>query len=227
MPMVPEIAVALFAVAKVGAIILPLFSGYGAAAVASRLHDAQAKFLITADGFFRRGEHVPVKQTADEALQQTPFVEHVVVFRRTGQDIPWQRGRDLWWEEVRRSTTALATERTDTEDPLMVIYTSGTTGKPKGILHTHCGFPIKAAQDMLHGLDVHREDCVYWVTDMGWMLGPWEVFGVVLSRCHDGFLRRRSRLSRRGPVVAARAKPWRNDSWRLTDTRAVAHAPRR
>jgi acetyl-CoA synthetase len=181
MPMVPEIAVALFAIAKLGGIILPLFSGYGSAAVASRLIDAAAKFLITADGFYRRGEIVPLKQVADEALRQTPSVERVVVLRRTRHGAPWQPDRDLWWDEVARSDgSELPTEQTEAEDPLMVIYTSGTTGKPKGILHTHCGFPIKAAQDMLHGLDVHDTDRVYWVTDMGWMMGPWEVFGVAL-----------------------------------------------
>jgi acetyl-CoA synthetase len=181
MPMVPEIAVAVLAVAKVGAVILPLFSGFGAGAVAARLADAEARVLITADGFYRRGEVVSLKQTADEALLQALSVKDVLVLRRTGKDINWHTGRDLWWHEVMGGETVGAeTEKTEAEDPLMIIYTSGTTGKPKGVLHSHCGFPIKAAQDMVHGLDVGESDRLYWVTDMGWMMGPWEVFGTTL-----------------------------------------------
>ena len=180
MPMVPEIAVAVLAVAKVGAVILPLFSGFGAGAVAARLADAEARVLITADGFYRRGDVVPLKQTADEALLQAASVKHVLVLRRTGKEINWHAGRDLWWHEMVRGKTDAETEKTEAEDPLMIIYTSGTTGKPKGVLHSHCGFPIKAAQDMVHGLDVGESDRLYWVTDMGWMMGPWEVFGTTL-----------------------------------------------
>ncbi len=181
MPMVPENAEALFAVAKIGAIVLPLFSGFGPGAVAARLSDAGAKVLITADGFYRRGETVALKQVADEALLKAPGVEHALVLRRTGKPVPWRAGRDRdWGDAVRAQSPDAATERTDAEDPLMIIYTSGTTGKPKGALHAHCGFPIKAAQDMICGLDVHSADRLYWVTDMGWMMGPWEVFGATL-----------------------------------------------
>ena len=181
MPMVPEIAIALFAVAKIGAIVLPLFSGYGAEAVAARLADAGAKALMTADGFYRRGEVVRLKEVADEAVIKVPSVERVVVLRRVGRDVPWHARRDCWWHELVAGEAADdATERTEAEDPVMIIYTSGTTGKPKGALHTHCGFPVKAAQDMVHGLDVHEFDTLYWVTDMGWMMGPWELFGATL-----------------------------------------------
>ena len=181
MPMMPETVVALFATAKLGGIILPLFSGYGAASVAERLRDSGAKFLFTVDGFYRRGQMVLLKPVADEALSAAPGVEHTLVFKRLGISIPWNAKRDRWWhEEVARHSEEAATERTDAEDPLMIIYTSGTTGRPKGAVHTHCGFPIKAAQDMMLGFDVGPEDILYWVTDMGWMMGPWEVFGTTL-----------------------------------------------
>lgn len=181
MPMTPEIAIALLAIAKIGGIILPLFSGYGAGAVATRLADAGARALFTADGAFRRGRAVAMKPIADEALAEVPSVEHVIVLRRTGQTIPWTPGRDHWWHElVFAQAPVAATERTAAEDVLMILYTSGTTGRPKGAVHTHCGFPIKAAQDMAMGLDLRREDILYWMTDMGWMMGPWEVFGTLL-----------------------------------------------
>ena len=181
MPMLPETVVALFATAKLGGVILPLFSGYGAVSVAERLRDSGAKFLFTVDGFYRRGQIVRLKPFADEALSAAPGVEHTLVFKRLGISIPWNAKRDRWWhEEVARHSEEAATERTDAEDPLMIIYTSGTTGRPKGAVHTHCGFPIKAAQDMMLGFDVGPEDILYWVTDMGWMMGPWEVFGTTL-----------------------------------------------
>ncbi len=181
LPMVPEVAIALLATVKIGAIALPLFSGYGAPAVATRLNDAGAKVLVTADGFSRRGQIVPLKEVADRALTEAPSVEHLLVVRRLGLDVPWTRGRDHWWHDALEGQAASAeTERTEAEDPFMIIYTSGTTGRPKGTVHTHCGFPIKAAQDMVHGLDVHATDTLYWVTDMGWMMGPWEVLGTTL-----------------------------------------------
>jgi acetyl-CoA synthetase len=181
MPMVPEIAVALLAIAKIGGIILPLFSGYGATAVATRLADADAKALFTADGFYRRGQVVKMKPIADEALAEAPSVEHVIVFPRVGHDVPWTEGRDHWWDDIiADQPIACETELTAAEDVLMIIYTSGTTGRPKGAVHTHCGFPIKSAQDMAHGMDVQAFDTLYWMTDMGWMMGPWEVFGTTL-----------------------------------------------
>ncbi len=182
MPMTPEIAIALLAIAKIGGVILPLFSGYGAGAVATRLADAGAKALFTSDAAYRRGKVVPMKPVADEAVAQVPSIEHVIVHRRVGlKGIPWTEGRDVWWNDLIKGQSAHAeTERTSAEDVLMIIYTSGTTGKPKGAVHTHCGFPVKAAQDMAHGLDLHEEDTLYWMTDMGWMMGPWEVFGTLI-----------------------------------------------
>src|SRR5439155_22170665 len=102
-------------------------------------------------------------------------------FKRTGADVSWSPARDHWWHELMaKARDDAATEATSAEDPLMLIYTSGTTGKPKGAVHTHCGFPVKAAQDMSHGLDLHADETLYWVTDMGWMMGPWLVFGTLL-----------------------------------------------
>jgi acetyl-CoA synthetase len=179
--MAPETAIAMFATAKIGGIILPLFSGYGIRAVATRLADAGARALFVADGFYRRGQVVSMKVVADQALSRVSSVEHVIVCRRVGQDVNWMQGRDHWWDEiVSVQPSQSETERTDAEDLLMIIYTSGTTGRPKGAVHTHCGFPIKAAQDMSHGLDMHASDTLYWMTDMGWMMGPWEVFGATL-----------------------------------------------
>lgn len=203
MPMIPEIAIALLAIARIGAVILPLFSGYGAGAVAARLADAEAKALFTIDGVLRRGRPVAMKPVADEAAAQVPTLQHLIVARRTGQDIPWNASHDLWWDELvgTRSETSPSSgvtgsggnsdqstnlpidpspEPTAAEDLLMLIYTSGTTGRPKGAVHTHCGFPLKAAMDMALGLDLRQQDVLYWMTDMGWMMGPWEVFGALL-----------------------------------------------
>ena len=181
MPMTPEIVVALLAIAKIGGIILPLFSGYGAGAIVSRMVDADAKALFAADGVFRRGKAVEMKSIADEASEQIPTLKHMIVLKRTGQAVKMKEERDHWWHELVDSKSDVCeTEMTSAEDPLMVIYTSGTTGKPKGAMHTHCGFPVKAAQDMAFGTDVHRGDIIYWMTDMGWMMGPWLVFGSLL-----------------------------------------------
>jgi acetyl-CoA synthetase len=183
MPLVPETAAALLACARLGAISLPLFSGYGAAAIASRLNDCEATVLLCADGFYRRGQVVPMKETADRALAEAPAVEHVVVLRRTGRDVPWTSGRDHDWSELvarDEPEPERETEVFDPETPLMVIYTSGTTGRPKGAVHVHGGFPVKTAQDMAHGFDVQSDDVVFWFTDIGWMMGPWLILGSLI-----------------------------------------------
>jgi len=183
MPMTPELVIAFLAVARIGAVILPLFSGYGAPAVASRLQDAGARALFVSDGAPRRGRSVAMKAVADEALAECPTVELVFVHDRAGLAPAMISGRDVAWEDLLASGRGGngATERTSTEAPVMIIYTSGTTGRPKGALHTHCGFPIKAAQDMRHAMDVRAGDVVWWMSDMGWMMGPWLVFGALLN----------------------------------------------
>ena len=227
MPMTPEIAIALLAIAKIGGIILPLFSGYGAGAVASRLVDADAKALFTADGVFRRGRPVPMKTIADEALLQAPGVRHVIVYRRTGEAVPWTAGRDLWGDELvslGQSERAQAeTERTDAEDLLMMIYTSGTTGKPKGAVHTHCGFPIKAARTWPSARRAPRGDPLL---DDRYGLDDGALAGVrhAAAGRDDALLRWRARLSRPRPAVGAGGAPRRDRAGRLAnpDPRADA-----
>ncbi len=181
MPMIPELAIAFLAIVKIGGILLPLFSGYGPTAIATRLADADAKAVFTVDGAFRRGKKVAMKPNLDEALQQVPSVEKVIVVNRVGLDVPFHAGRDVMWDDfIANQPTEAPTEITDAEDIVMIIYTSGTTGKPKGAVHTHCGFPIKSAQDMFHPMDLKPEDTMFWFTDMGWMMGPWEVFGTLI-----------------------------------------------
>jgi acetyl-CoA synthetase len=180
MPMTPALCVAFLAIAKIGGVILPLFSGYGPGAIASRLNDAGAKALFTSDGAFRRGHIIPMKPVADEALREVPTVQHVIVDRRAGIDIPMHPGRDRRWEDLIPSQpTESPTTHTSAEDVVMLIYTSGTTGRPKGAVHTHCGFPVKAAQDMAHSMDLKPGEVMYWMSDMGWMMGPWLVFGTL------------------------------------------------
>jgi acetyl-CoA synthetase len=181
MPMTPEIVVALLAIAKIGGVILPLFSGYGSGAVAQRLEDANAVVLFTVDGFTRRGKNITIKPVADEAVARVNSVKHVIVLEHIGIEISMQSGRDYWWHELIPDQSDKAeVEETSSEDVLMLIYTSGTTGRPKGTVHTHCGFPVKAAQDMAFGTDIHTQDILYWMTDMGWMMGPWLVFGTLI-----------------------------------------------
>jgi acetyl-CoA synthetase len=181
MPMVPEIVIAMLAIIKIGAIFLPLFSGFGAAAIVSRLRDADAKALITAAGTYRRGKFCPMKPVADDAAAQIPTLRHLIVLQA---EEPQQTGRyeTYSWRELLHQTSNIKHQTcvTSAEDPMMIIYTSGTTGRPKGAVHTHCGFPIKSVQDMWHGLDLHPDETLFWMTDMGWMMGPWEVFGTLL-----------------------------------------------
>lgn len=182
MPMTPELCIAFLAVAKIGGVILPLFSGYGPGAIATRLNDADATALFTSNGAYRRGNVVNMKITADEALVDVPTIEHVIVHRRVEitEEAPLTDGRDYWWHDlVPRQSDDAETERTSAEDVVMLIYTSGTTGRPKGAVHTHCGFPLKGAQDMYHGMDLKPGECMYWMSDMGWMMGPWLVFGTL------------------------------------------------
>ncbi len=178
MAMVPEIVAAFLAIAKIGAILVPIFSGFGAEAVATRLQDCQAKLLITADGFWRKGRAVAMKAVADEAVARSPSIKNLIVLKRLGLDVPWVRGRDLWWHDlIAKQSDKCASQPMDSEDPFMIIYTSGTTGRPKGSVHVHGGFLVKIAEEVAYQTDLQGGDVLYWVTDMGWIMGPWEVVG--------------------------------------------------
>ncbi|MCS6936177.1 MAG: AMP-binding protein [Candidatus Bipolaricaulota bacterium] len=179
MPMVPETVVAMMACAKLGAIFTPIFSGFGAQAVAARLNDCEAKLLLTAESFSRKGAHIEMGQIAREAAKLCPTVKDILEFagsqvrRHTSPEFGGAETYDL----ANLRTRELPTEQTDSEDPFMIIYTSGTTGRPKGAVHVHGGFLVKIAQEVAHQVDLQDRDLLYWVTDMGWIMGPWEVVG--------------------------------------------------
>jgi len=182
MPMTPELLFSFLAIIKIGAVILPLFSGYGPKAVTTRLQDAEAVALFTSDGFPRRGKTIGLKEVADEALESCPSVRRVIVHNRSNRkDVPFSAERDRDFENYVAGFPEISeTTSTSAEDTMMIIYTSGTTGRPKGAVHTHCGFPIKGAQDMFHAMDLKPGETMYWMSDMGWMMGPWLVFGTMM-----------------------------------------------
>src|SRR5688572_30580949 len=182
MPMVAEAVIAAYAIAKLGALYMPIFSGFAPSAVAARLQDAKAKAIFTADGGLRRGAAALMKPAADEAVAEAPSVEHVIVLERLGADVPMAPGRDVTWDDLRARGLAAAPdgipcEDTGAEDVLMIAYTSGTTGRPKGAVHVHGGFLVKMASETAYQTDLHSDETLYWVTDMGWIMGPWEMVG--------------------------------------------------
>ena len=172
LPMVPEVAVAMLACARIGAVHTVVFGGFSAESLRDRINDAEAKVLITADGGHRRGSLVPLKQNSDEAISATPSIAHVVVLKRTGQSVPMQAGRDQWWADVMtKASPECAPEAMDAEDPLYILYTSGTTGKPKGILHTTGGYLTHVYATTKWVFDLKDSD-VFWCTaDVGWVTG--------------------------------------------------------
>ena len=172
MPMVPELPIAMLACARIGATHSVVFGGFSAAALKDRIQDAGAKIVITADGGWRRGDIVPLKATTDEALADCPDVADVVVLKRTGQDVPMKKGRDVWWHDaIAEQSPQCEPLSLDPEHPLFILYTSGSTGKPKGVVHSSGGYLLGATMTMKWVFDLKDEDTFWCTADIGWVTG--------------------------------------------------------
>ncbi|MEP6759488.1 MAG: AMP-binding protein [Actinomycetota bacterium] len=180
LPMAIETVAAVMACSKVGAVWVPIFSGFGPDAVAARLTDAGCRVLITANGSLRKGAPVPMKAIADQAIEMTGGVEHVLVWERLPSYGELHAGRDHRWSDiVDPDGVPVDASPLDAEHPLFVAYTSGTTGRPKGAVHVHGGFLVKIAEEVAYQVDLHPGDILHWSTDLGWIMGPWEIVGAL------------------------------------------------
>jgi len=183
MPMVPEAAIAMLACARIGAVHSVVFAGFSASALADRINDCEAKMVLTSDGNFRGKKNIPVKAVVDEALENTNFVEKVIVLNRTGEEVVMKPGRDLWWEDaLEGQSEQIEAEVLDAEDLLFILYTSGSTGKPKGVVHTTAGYMVYTYYSFLNVFQYNADD-VYWCTaDIGWITGhSYIVYGPLLA----------------------------------------------
>ena len=171
---IPELPIAMLATAKIGAIHSVVYGGFSEQALADRIKDAQSRVLITADGAWLRGKTVNLKDIADAAVHRSPVVEHMVVVKRTGQEVNMEQGRDYWYHDLARlpiASTRAETEIMDAEDPLFILYTSGTTGKPKGVLHTHGGYQVYTSTTLKWVFDLKDDDRWWCAADPGWITG--------------------------------------------------------
>jgi len=175
LPMFPETVITMLATMKIGAISLPIFSGFSASAIATRLKDSEAKVVVTADASYRRGKLVPLKSELDKALEETK-VESVIVVNRANSEIEMKEERDYYWDELDESKIC-ETVPVESNDPALLLYTSGTTGKPKGVVLSHIGTLLQSSKEIFFNLDLKPEDVFLWITDIGWMMGPWQIIG--------------------------------------------------
>jgi len=172
LPMILELPIAMLAVARIGAVFEPVFSGFGVQAVAERIRDIDARVVITADGGFRRGKVIELKKIVDDALTSVSSVQYVIVARRTGIDVNMVEGRDFWWKDIANNINARVNpEEMDSNDPLLIMHTSGTTGKPKGVVHGTGGYAVYVANTLKWVFDPRPDERIWCTADMGWLLG--------------------------------------------------------
>jgi acetyl-CoA synthetase len=183
MPMVPEAAIAMLACARIGATHSVVFGGFSAQALIDRIHDCQAKMVITADGGYRRGAVIPLKRNVDDALKQCPSVARVIVLRRVNSEVGMHEGRDVWWHhELEHADAKCPATPLDSEHPLFILYTSGSTGKPKGVLHTTAGYLLGATLTTKYVFDLKEEDTFWCTADIGWVTGhSYSVYGALAN----------------------------------------------
>ena len=183
MPMIPELAIAMLACARIGAIHSIVFAGFSSTSLADRVIDAEAKLIIASDGGYRGNKTIPIKKIVDEAVEKCPSVENVIIKKRTGESINWVDGRDLWWDELMSgASTENIAEILDSEDPLFILYTSGSTGKPKGLMHTTGGYMVYTSYTFRNVFQYNQGDIYFCSADIGWITGhSYIIYGPLLS----------------------------------------------